>query len=106
MSDERKAEMKKLVDAATRKLVDDGLLVEAGWVGFVIACKLGDAPPVQHIEMRKAFFAGAVHLFSSIMSFLEPGREPTDKDLKRMSQVCDELDRFQKEFEAHMKRRN
>ena len=90
----------------TKKLADKGLIIEAGWTGFVIACKLQDAPPIQLREMRKAFFAGAAHLFASMLAFLEPGHDATEKDMDRMSQLHAELERFQKEFEAQVKARN
>jgi hypothetical protein len=32
------------------------------------------------------------------MSFLDDGREPTDNDLRRMTQVHEELDRFIKNY--------
>lgn len=69
-----------------------------GWVGLRLACELVDAPPDQLREMRMAFFAGAQHLFSSIMTVLDPGEEPTDKDLQRMDLIHQELDAFIKDF--------
>lgn len=86
----------------TKKLVDDGLIVEAGWVGFLIACKLKDAPSVQLEEMRRAFYAGSMHVFTSMLSFLEPGQEATDKDMARMQKLSDELENFQKDFAAQI----
>jgi hypothetical protein len=83
-----------------RRLVDEGKLVEAGWIGMRIAAVPPDAGQLQLDEMRMAFFAGAQHLFGSIMVILDDEREPTDADLRRMSLISDELDRFIKEFEA------
>lgn len=92
-----KADVEKL----TRGLTDAGLLIEAGFVGLRHAAMAPDAPELQIKEMRMAFFAGAQHLFSSIMEIMEPGGdEPTENDLKRMSLIADELDRFIKDFEA------
>lgn len=82
----------------SKELTDRGLLIEAGWVGLQAAAIPADAPQVQLDEMRNAFFAGAQHLFSSIMSILDPGSEPTDADLARMSLINDELGRFVDEF--------
>lgn len=87
------------LQSLTRNLVDEGRLVEAGWVGLRIACKLEDAPPLQLEEMRNAFFAGAQHVFHSITGgLLDPGSEPTDDDLRRMDQIDRELRRFIVEF--------
>lgn len=81
-----------------RELVDKGQLIEAGWVGLRLAAIPEDAGKVQPEEMRNAFFAGAQHLFSSIMSILDDDREPTDADLNRMSLINAELEIFIKDF--------
>lgn len=90
---------RKVHDAVIRKLVDDGKVIEAGWMSMRITL-LRDASQIQIDEMRKAFFAGAQHLFASIMGMLEPGAEPTAKDLERMTQIASELDRFVKELQS------
>ncbi len=82
------------------KLADSGKLIEAGWVGMRLACDLVDAPADQLREMRMAFFAGAQHLFGSIITILEPGDEPTDKDLQRMDLIDKELKAFIADFAA------
>lgn len=89
---------KAFLKTLERELFDQGKIIEAGWVGLRVACDLHNAPPEQLREMRMAFFAGAQHLFTSIMSVMEPGEEPTEKDLDRMSRVNDELDAFLKDF--------
>jgi hypothetical protein len=48
--------------------------------------------------MRWVFFAGAQHLFGSIMGIMDPGEEPTDADLRRMDQIDVELKTFIAEF--------
>jgi hypothetical protein len=86
-----------------QNLTDDGKLIEAGWVSLRLAAIADDAPKVQLEEMRQAFFAGAQHLFSSIMSIMDRGEEPTDKDfaqdLARLDMINVELDGFIKDFE-------
>lgn len=56
------------LERLTKELIDQGKLVEAGWIGMRIACDLEDAPAIQLKEMRMAFFAGAQHLMGSMMS--------------------------------------
>ncbi len=85
-----------------KELTDRGKLVEAGWVGFRIAVVSKDAPQVQLDEMQTAFFAGAQHLFAAIMGILEPGEEPTDADLGRMSLINRELEEFATAFERRI----
>lgn len=82
----------------SRELADKGKLIEAGWIGLRLACDLEDAPAIQLQEMRQAFFAGAQHLFSSILTILEPDAEPTDKDLARMDLIDRELKAFINDF--------
>src|SRR5262249_24619153 len=82
---------RELVEALSRKLTDEGKLIEAGWVAFRAFVIPRDAPDVQVSEMRLAFMAGAQHLFGSIMTILEPGAEPTDADLRRMDQIASEM---------------
>lgn len=63
-----------------RELVDKGKLIEAGFVGLRLAAIPEDAGKTQLEEMRNAFFAGAQHLFGSIMGILDDDREPIEAD--------------------------
>lgn len=94
-----KAQKQKLVAEISRKLTDDGKLIEAGWASFKMLCVAEDASRLQIEETRVAFFAGAHHLFASVMSIMDEDREPTEKDLERMSLIAAELQRFGKELE-------
>jgi len=49
-------------------------------------------------ETRRGFYAGANHLFSSIMSILEPDAEPTAKDLAQMQAIHDEIKEYGEEL--------
>lgn len=83
----------------SRHLTDQGKLVEAGWIGMRIACMDLNAPEIQVNEMRMAFMGGAQHVFSSIMTILDPGDEPTEADMKRMDLIANELAEFGRTFE-------
>jgi len=96
----RHPELDAATQALTRKLADQGRLIEAGWVALRAMAVPKDAPQVQLDEMRQAFFAGAQHLFGSIMTIMEEGAEPTEKDLERVEQINEELSGFIEEFEA------
>jgi hypothetical protein len=91
---------KALIDSICKKLAERGMLIEAGWISLKMTSILADASQVQLEEMRNAFFAGAQHLFASIMSILEPGSEPTDADLHRITLINDELDAFVQEYKT------
>lgn len=86
----------------TNELVSQGKLIEAGWEGLRVAALHPDSPPLQLKEMRKAFFAGAQHLFASIMTILDPDSEPTDADMLRMESIHTELDQFAVELKSEL----
>jgi hypothetical protein len=90
----------------TRLLIDKGRLMEAGFVLFRHQCIPADASDIQIREMRKAFFAGAQHLHGSIMAALDPGTEPTEKDMIRMDQIYKELMEFSQEMKRAAESRN
>jgi hypothetical protein len=90
------------LEQLSRDLTDQGKLIEAGWVGLRLACIDERAPADQLREMRMAFFAGAQHLFASIMTILEPGAEPSDADLGRMDLIHRELKAFAEQFTARI----
>lgn len=67
--------------------------IEKGWDSYVKllppACS-----PVQIKETRQAFYGGAAILFEALMRMLDPGQEPTDADMQRMSDIQKELHDF------------
>jgi hypothetical protein len=85
---------KEYLTALSQRLADSGKLIEAGWISLRIAAMPADATELQIAEMRKAFMAGAAHLFSSIISCLDEGGEITDRDMRRMALIQVELDEF------------
>ena len=86
------------LERLSRELTDQGKLIEAGWVSLRLAAIPLDASAIQLQEMRMAFFAGSQHLFGSIMSILDPGEEPTEKDMERMDLIQRELQIFIDDF--------
>lgn len=82
-----------------RDLVDQGKIIEAGWIGLRLAAVPDNASAAQLEAMRNAFFAGALHLFATIMSIMDPGDDPTADDLRRMGSISDELDDFIEKFQ-------
>jgi hypothetical protein len=92
---------KTLITATTRALADESKIIEAGWLGLKHLAIPPDAPAIQLEEMRNAFFAGAHHVFNSIIVFLSTGEEVTEADLTRMSNINDELQAFLIEFSHH-----
>lgn len=90
---------KQIADRLLQEWSDRGMIVEGGWRAYELLTGLQDAPAVQRRECRKAFFLGAQHLFACVVSMLDPGTEPTDKDLKRMDLLDKELKQFLAELQ-------
>lgn len=76
----------------TKQLAANGKLIAGGWESYRAVIIPPTAPEIQITETKKAFFAGAQHLFSSIMAILDPGAEPTEQDLQRMTDIAAELE--------------
>ncbi len=65
-------------------------LAEA-WESYQTRILPTEAPPVQIQECRRAFYAGAAALFETLMAGLEPGTDPTPRDLTLVDGLADEL---------------
>jgi hypothetical protein len=89
---------RKFLEDLSKRLADEGRLIEAGFVALRLRGIAPNAPAIQLQEMRLAYMAGAQHLFSSIMSILEPGTEPTDADMRRMDLIAKELEEYAAEL--------
>jgi hypothetical protein len=46
------------------------------------------------------FYAGAISLFGSMITILDPGEEPTDADLAQIQAIHDELEEYRAEIAA------
>ena len=100
----RKDEIRKAALDLSKRLADEGKLIEAGWVIMRGMIMPPDASQAQIDDMRMAYMAGAQHLFSSMISIMDPGEEPTDADLNRMDLINKELEGWRKEMELRMQR--
>ena len=83
------------LERLTKECVDKGHLIEAGWIGLRLAAVGPNATPKQVEELRTSFFAGAQHLFGSIITILEPGDETTEHGFR---QIDAELKSFIEDF--------
>jgi hypothetical protein len=90
---------REMADAITKDASNKGKLIEAGWLAMVATTfpKEG-VSQVQYDEMRSAFFAGAHHLYASIMNVLDEDAEPTADDMLRMQLIHEELDAFLQDY--------
>ncbi len=94
--------VKRVVKGLSEEWVDEGKLIEAGWSAMREMAIPTNASSNQVDDMRMAFFAGAQHLWSSVLTILSPDAEPTEKDIQRMELIDRELRAFYDE----MKRRH
>lgn len=94
---------KEMIKLLQKELVDQGKIIEAGFASLKAMSIDPAASEVQLREMRMSFFAGAAHLFGSIMGSLDDGDEATDDDMRRMGLIEAELKAFLEEFKLqHM----
>lgn len=64
---------------------------EAEWLSYKMHIP-SDAPEIQFHETRRAFYAGALALFSQVTDMFDPkSPEPTSKDLASMQDLYKEL---------------
>lgn len=80
-------------------VVKDGKLIETGFQDLLAMAYSKDLPEPQITQMRNLFFAGAKFLFSSLISMMSEGSEPTQKDMDKIELVQAELDEFIANFE-------
>lgn len=85
---------RQLHDELIKRLSDQGKVIEAAFPGL----RLGEHPLIPHgatadeIENAKLIFmAGAQHVWASMMCMLDPGEEPTARDVLRMALIDAEL---------------
>lgn len=92
-----------LVERLTARLVAEGKLVEAGWAGYLIDVVPPNATPVEIENQRLAFYAGAHHLFESIVTMFGDDVEPSGDDIDKLDSVANELADFREWLGAQIK---
>lgn len=77
------------------------LLMAEEWDKYARTILPQDAPTVQKVETRRAFYAGAQSiLFRVLEHFATDNPEPSDADLALMQSVHDELQDFAESVKA------
>lgn len=73
----------------------DRKLIREGWYAYAEHVLPKDAPAVQRQETRRAFYAGAAHLWESFIANLDTtSDDETPADLSLAEGVQGEIDRF------------
>lgn len=91
----------ELVKKVCDELIRQGMLIEAGWRSYQLLVVPADASETQLVECRRAFFAGAQHLFGTMMNMMDPGGEPTTADISKIDAIDRELRRFITDMNRH-----
>ena len=82
---------------AVAEAVDNGRLIESGWIGGVLAGAPDGVPEDQLYVMRYTFYRGAqfvMHLLNSM---------PDCPDEEVIARMCDMISKMQNEMQAFMK---
>lgn len=87
-----KTEYQVGIEKLSKEFADKGRLIEVGWLSFRAIAVPPTASEGQVKDLRIAFFAGARHLFDSLMTIFESDDEPTETNMRRMALVNEELD--------------
>ena len=78
--------------AEAAEKIDAGKTMAEMWEGFAEAV-IPFAPrgTVQHEDMKKAFYSGALCLFNWFMVQMDEDRDPTENDLSRVDAIVNEI---------------
>ena len=66
-------------------------IIETSWASYREQCIPSTATHAQVVESRRTFYAGAVTIFSEILTNLSPGQEVTEGDFKMLDDIKAEL---------------
>lgn len=69
-------------------------VMDTAWRSYAEQVLPIDAPDVQRQECRRAFYAGGQACLGGIMNMLDPGVDPTEADLDKMTALQGELEQF------------
>lgn len=87
----RRRDVRHIAEKITAEALDQGRLIQAGWVAFASVLYPDGMPPMQAAQLRNAFYSGAQHLFASLQVVLDEGQEPTDADMQKFALIDSEL---------------
>ena len=87
-------------DEFIKRATDQGKLMEAGFLALRVQVLAPDASERAVTTARMIYMAGAQHLFASLMAAMDPDRDPTQQDMRRMSMIGAELRSWEPELAA------
>jgi hypothetical protein len=69
-------------------------LIERGWLAYAERILPANAPEIQKIECRRAFYAGAVHLFGALNDEVGPDDVSEDQGLAVFDLLAAEIEQY------------
>lgn len=91
---------KELFSIMAKELLNQCKIVEGGFSGYKTHIFPSGLPPFQEEELRNAFFAGAQHLYGTMMAVFSEAGDPSDEDMRNMDAIHTELKEFIKSFKV------
>jgi len=101
INDKQREMIREIAKKLSCELADQGRLTEGGWKAFETMFLPTAVNEDQRHDMRIAFFAGAQHIFHTMVSIAEEGTEATPNDLSRFQKLDDELTEFAEYMAKH-----
>lgn len=99
-------EQTKMINDFAQQLVEEaakqGKLILAGWLALKLQAARGGATKQQLENLRMAYYAGAEHLFSSLMNIMDPNEEITNADMEKMGLISNELQAWREEVQKEL----
>jgi hypothetical protein len=68
------------------------------WAEFSRLIVPRNAPEVQRVEMRRAWYAGAAAMFGLMTGGLDADHEPTDLDVAYVESLSEEIETFSRDL--------
>ncbi len=93
-----KEELQAMAREIEKRLADQGRAIEGGWRSYKVLVLPKGVSRIQEDETQQAFYAGANHALFTLLSIMDPGEDPTEADLQRLSKMTQELQAFNSEF--------
>lgn len=84
----------KIMADVSKKFMDQGLPIEAGWQSLAAVALPEGVSEIQRSETRKAFFAGAIHLLDLLIGDPSGDPLPTQVDIDQMRLIIKEMAKF------------
>lgn len=101
MNEEQKRKaVHEAAEKIMRKLAEEGHVIQGGWRALRMIAIPPDAPQTQLDGMELAFYAGAQHLFSAIMTASDGDDE--EHQMKLMNMIHLELDTWDSAIRGRM----